>query len=86
MIIIPTMKFCWKIKEIAKNNSNLIHVVPERKDLGIGGCWNEAVHNKLCGRFSIQLDSDDIYPDENTVQTVVNTFRRKMCHGNWYTE
>lgn len=68
-----------KIKEIAKNNSHLIHVIPERKDLGIGGCWNEAVHNKLCGRYSIQLDSDDIYPDENTVQTVVNTFRKEKC-------
>src|SRR3989339_770439 len=68
-----------QIKELAKKDSLLIHVIPERKDLGIGGCWNEAVHNKLCGRFAIQLDSDDVYANENTVQTVVDTFRKEKC-------
>lgn len=68
-----------KIKEIATIDSRLVHITPERKDLGIGGCWNEAVHNKLCGRFSIQLDSDDIYPNEKTVQTIVDTFREEKC-------
>ena len=68
-----------KIKEIAEKDSRLIHIIPERKDLGIGGCWNEAVHNKLCGRFSIQLDSDYIYPNENTVQTIVDTFKKEKC-------
>lgn len=68
-----------KINEITKVDPRLIHVIPERKDLGIGGCWNEAVHNKLCGRFSIQLDSDDIYPNENTVQIVVDTFKKEKC-------
>lgn len=68
-----------QIKELAKKDSLLIHVIPERKDLGIGGCWNEAVHNKLCGRFAIQLDSDDVYANENTVQTIVNTFKKEKC-------
>lgn len=68
-----------KIKNIAGKDSRLIHVIPERKDLGIGGCWNEAVHNKLCGRYSIQLDSDDIYPNENTVRTIVDTFKKEKC-------
>jgi hypothetical protein len=68
-----------KIKEIAKTNSRLVHIIPDRKDLGIGGCWNEAVQNKLCGKYSIQLDSDDVYPDENTVQTIVETFRKEKC-------
>ncbi|MFA5806708.1 MAG: glycosyltransferase family 2 protein [Melioribacteraceae bacterium] len=68
-----------KIKEIAKKDSRLIHVIPKRKDLGIGGCWNEAVHNKLCGRYSIQLDSDDVYSNENTVQTTVDTFKKEKC-------
>jgi len=68
-----------KIKEIAAKDLRLIHVIPERKDLGIGGCWNEAVKNKLCGRFSIQLDSDDVYANENTVQTVVDTFKKEKC-------
>jgi len=68
-----------KIKELAKKDSRLIHIIPERKDLGIGGCWNEAVHNKLCGRFAIQLDSDDVYANENTVQTIVDTFKKEKC-------
>ncbi|MBI5807357.1 MAG: glycosyltransferase family 2 protein [Ignavibacteriales bacterium] len=68
-----------KIKEIASKDERLIHVIPERKDLGIGGCWNEALQNKNCGRFEIQLDSDDIYANENTIQIVVDTFRKEKC-------
>ncbi len=68
-----------KIIEIAEKDSRLIHIIPERKNLGIGGCWNEAVRNKLCGRFSIQLDSDDVYANENTVQTIVDTFKKEKC-------
>jgi hypothetical protein len=68
-----------KLNEIAKKDSRLIHVIPERRDLGIGGCWNEAVHHKLCGKFAIQLDSDDIYANENTVQIVVDTFKKEKC-------
>ncbi|OGU69028.1 MAG: glycosyl transferase [Stygiobacter sp. RIFOXYA12_FULL_38_9] len=68
-----------KIKEIAQKDSKLIHVIPERKDLGIGGCWNEALQNKACGRFAVQLDSDDIYANENTVQIVVDTFKKEKC-------
>jgi hypothetical protein len=68
-----------KIKEIAEKDSRLIHIIPERKNLGIGGCWNEAIHNKSCGRFAIQLDSDDIYANENTVQIVVDTFKKEKC-------
>ena len=68
-----------KIKKIAEKDSRLIHIIPERKDLGIGGCWNEAVQNKLCGRFSIQLDSDDVYANENTVQTIVDAFKKEKC-------
>jgi hypothetical protein len=68
-----------KIKEFAVKDSRLIHIIPDRKDLGIGGCWNEAVSHKLCGRFSIQLDSDDIYADENTVQKIVDLFKKEKC-------
>jgi hypothetical protein len=57
----------------------LIHVVPERKDLGIGGCWNEAVFHEKCGRFAVQLDSDDLYADENTLQKVVDKFHEEKC-------
>lgn len=68
-----------KIKEIAAKDSRLIHVIPERKDLGIGGCWNEAIMHKDCGKFAIQLDSDDIYFDDSTVQKVVESFNKEKC-------
>ncbi|MEW5844598.1 MAG: glycosyltransferase family 2 protein [Bacteroidota bacterium] len=68
-----------RIAELSKTNNRLIHMIPERKDLGIGGCWNEAVHHTACGRFAIQLDSDDIYANDNTIQIVVDTFRKEKC-------
>jgi glycosyltransferase involved in cell wall biosynthesis len=67
------------IKQKEKNTNIIIHVIPDRKDLGIGGCWNEAVHHPKCGRFALQLDSDDIYSDENTIQTIVDTFHTEKC-------
>jgi glycosyltransferase involved in cell wall biosynthesis len=67
------------IKKKSEKTDKLIHIIPERKDLGIGGCWNEAVHQSLCGKFALQLDSDDIYADENTVQTIVDTFYKEKC-------
>src|ERR1035437_839679 len=54
------------IEKYAKLDSRVIHVIPERTDLGIGGCWNAGVDNVLCGKFAVQLDSDDVYQDENT--------------------
>ena len=67
------------LKEFAKKDKRVIHIIPERFDLGIGGCWNEAVHNKNCGRFGIQLDSDDIYFGEDTLQKVVDLFKKEKC-------
>ncbi|PTN07683.1 glycosyltransferase family 2 protein [Mangrovibacterium marinum] len=60
-------------------DERLIHLIPERKDLGIGGCWNEAVFHPQCGRFAIQLDSDDLYLDETTIQQVVDEFHKEQC-------
>jgi len=62
------------IRSIAEKDKRVIHIIPQRKDLGIGGCWNEGVHNKECGKFSVQLDSDDLYKDENTLQMIVDKF------------
>lgn len=53
------------------NDPRLKHVVPERRDLGIGGCWNEAVCSTECGQYAIQLDSDDLYIDDNVLRRIV---------------
>lgn len=67
------------IQTIAKTDNRLIHIVPERSDLGIGGCWNVGVDSELCGKFAIQLDSDDVYQNENTLQKIVNAFYEQNC-------
>lgn len=67
------------IKKLADKDEKLIHYIPERKDLGIGGCWNAGVHHSKCGKFAVQLDSDDIYKDENTLQTIVDVFHKEKC-------
>lgn len=67
------------IKKHAKKYPNIIHIIPKRTDLGIGGCWNLAVHNPSCGKFAIQLDSDDLYKDETTITQIVDTFYKEGC-------
>ncbi len=57
----------------------VIHIVPERKDLGIGGCWNMAANHPMCGKFAVQLDSDDVYADENTLAKMVAAFYEQNC-------
>jgi hypothetical protein len=66
------------LKEYA-SQGKLIHIVPERKDLGIGGCWNEAIFHPECGKFAVQLDSDDLYTDENTLQIIIDKFYEENC-------
>jgi glycosyltransferase involved in cell wall biosynthesis len=63
-----------KLVEISRTDNRLKQIIPKRTDLGIGGCWNEGILSPECGKYAIQLDSDDIYSDENTVQKVVDTF------------
>lgn len=62
-----------------KGDDRLIHLIPERDDLGIGGCWNLGVHHPKCGKFAVQLDSDDVYKDENTLTTMVRAFYEQNC-------
>ena len=67
------------LEEIAAKDERLIHVVPSRNDLGIGGCWNQAVHHEKCGEFAVQLDSDDVYSGTDTLTKIVNAFREQKC-------
>ncbi len=55
-------------------DERVIHIIPDRNDLGIGGCWNTAVHHPLVGRFVVQLDSDDLYSSPQTLQRMVDAF------------
>lgn len=67
-------------------NPQLVHIIPERTDLGIGGCWNRAVNDQRCGRFAVQLDSDDLYSSPSTLQTIVDAFyqqRAAMMVGSY---
>lgn len=72
-----TSELIAKIKE--EGDTPLYHLIPDRKDLGIGGCWNYGVASEECGKFAIQLDSDDLYSDKGTVQNIVNTFYKEQC-------
>ncbi|WP_239469600.1 DUF4922 domain-containing protein [Bacteroides caecigallinarum] len=62
-----------------KDNKKVIHLVPERTDLGIGGCWNLGIDHPECGRYAVQLDSDDLYSSPHTLQTIVDKFRTEKC-------
>ena len=67
------------IATLAATDARLVHIIPERTDLGIGGCWNMAVNDELCGRFAVQLDSDDLYSSEYTLQTIVDAFHEQQA-------
>lgn len=83
------------LSDLAKADDRLVHIIPERTDLGIGGCWNLAVNDSRCGRFAVQLDSDDLYSGPDTLQKVVDKFREggysmvigsyRMCNFNLET-
>lgn len=63
------------LSELVAQNAQVKHVIPNRHDLGIGGCWNEGVFSEQCGRYAVQLDSDDIYSGPDTLQKVLDLFR-----------
>ena len=67
------------LSQLSKHHPQLVVIVPERFDLGIGGCWNEAVNSPYCGRFAVQLDSDDLYSSPKTLQTVVDAFHKQKA-------
>jgi hypothetical protein len=67
------------IKSFAGKDNRIVHIVPRRNDLGIGGCWNEGIFHSECGRFAIQLDSDDLYIDDNVISRIVEALRSEKC-------
>jgi len=67
------------LKKLAAEDSRLVHVIPRRNDLGIGGCWNVGAFHPQCGKFAIQLDSDDLYIDDSVVQRIVHAFYEQNC-------
>ena len=67
------------LEEYAARDSRLVHVVPSKYDLGIGGCWNLAVHHEMCGEYAVQLDSDDVYSGPDTLSRIVEAFRDQKC-------
>ena len=74
------------LAELASENKNLVVLTPHRRDLGIGGCWNMAIFDEHCGRFAVQLDSDDLYSSPQTLQKVVEAFyeqRAAMIVGSY---
>ena len=64
------------LTELRSRHRTLIHIVPRRRDLGIGGCWSEAIFSEQCGRFAVQLDSDDLYSGQDALQRILDELRR----------
>lgn len=83
------------LADMAAKDDRLIHIIPDSNDLGIGGCWNLAINDPRCGRFAVQLDSDDLYSGPDTLQKIVDKFREggysmvigsyRMCNFNLET-
>jgi hypothetical protein len=67
------------LRSLAAEDNRLVHIIPDRIDLGIGGCWTTAVMDSRCGKFAVQLDSDDLYIDNLVLQRVVDTFYAEQC-------
>lgn len=67
------------IQQLAASDTRLIHLIPKRHDLGIGGCWTYAIHHNQCGRFAIQLDSDDLYINNSVITNIVSAFYQQQC-------
>ena len=63
------------VTDLAQKNPAIRHIIPDRRDLGIGGCWNLGINDKTCGRYAVQLDSDDLYENHLVLETIVDTMR-----------
>lgn len=64
------------VKRLAALYPQIRHLIPRRRDLNIGGCWNEAIYSPCCGRYAVQLDSDDLYSAPDTLQNIAGVFAK----------
>ena len=67
------------LEQMASEDKRIVHLIPAKYDLGIGGCWNLAVHSESCGEFAVQLDSDDVYSGPDTLSKIVDAFHKQNC-------
>ncbi len=67
------------LQEMSSQDTRLKILKPSTRDKGIGGCWSLAVQSDVCGKFAVQLDSDDVYSSENTLQKIVDAFYQQKC-------
>lgn len=67
------------VKSFADKDNRVVHIVPQRTDLGIGGCWYEGAMDPRCGKFAVQLDSDDLYIDQSVLAQIVDAFYQQNC-------
>ncbi len=77
--ILEDMIRCQQEKSRSLRSPQLFHIIPDRHDLGIGGCWNVAVNSPQCGKFAVQLDSDDLYSSPKTLQKIVDAFHKQKA-------
>ncbi|MGC9975958.1 MAG: glycosyltransferase, partial [Syntrophales bacterium] len=63
------------LTKLTRLNPAVKHMIPSRVDLTIGGCWNEAIFSEVCGRYAVQLDSDDLYESPGTLQKIIDVMR-----------
>lgn len=68
-----------ELKKIAAQDSRVVHLIPANTDLGIGGCWDYAVRSEYCGKYAIQLDSDDLYSGSDVLERIVDVFQRQKA-------
>jgi glycosyltransferase involved in cell wall biosynthesis len=64
------------VQQFSRRHENIVHTIPDRADLGVGGMWNEAIYSRHCGLYAVQLDSDDVYAHNSAVELMVNEFMR----------
>lgn len=67
------------VQNFSAKDKRIIHITPQQKDLGIGGCWNLGISHHLCGKFAVQLDSDDLYLNEDILNKIVRKFYEENC-------